>query len=76
MINYDDMTTEELKNLYNELVGVINERGKEELRKAMEKANKLITELNDMMKEYNFTLEVTDYHDCCSIETNEIIGIL
>ena len=76
MINYDDMTTEELKNLYNELGGVINERAKVNRLKAIDKAEKLATELNKLMEEYEFMLEVADYTDGCCVRTPEIVGMV
>jgi hypothetical protein len=79
IINYDDMTTmtiEELKNLYNELGGVINERAKADRLKAIEKAEELVMELNKLMDEYDIILEVEDWDDNCCIRTNVIIGMI
>ena len=76
MINYDDMSTEELKNLHNELAGVINERFKEERKKAIKRANILIAELKEMMEEYDFKLEVEDWNDDCCIKTFLILDVI
>lgn len=78
MINYDDMTTEELKNLYNELGGVINDRAKVNRLKAIEKAEELLTELNGLMDEYELMLEVSDWDGgyYYYIRTDKIIGVI
>lgn len=76
MINYDDMSIEELKNLCNELEEVINDRVRANRIKAIEKADKLIEELNSLMTEYELMLEVADWDDNCVVRTDEITRVI
>lgn len=76
MINYDDMSIEELKNLCNELKEVINDRVRANRIKAIEKADKLIEELNSLMTEYELMLEVADWDDNCVVRTDEITRVI
>lgn len=76
MINYDDMSTVELKSLYKELEGVINDRAKTDRLKAIDKAEELLTELNRLMDEYELMLEVSDWDGGYYIRTDEIIGVI